>query len=356
MARTARTRRALAAAAGALEAERLDGYNYAFLDELSKKAIRRALLKGVAIPGYQVPFGSRELPIARGWGTGGLQITLSLVGPGDVLKVIDQGADEGVNAVNIRRLVERTSPGVETTLDTGEATLIQTRHRIPEQPLREDQIMIFQVPQPEPLRNVEWREAETRRMHAEADYSRIWVALYEDVVQNGRVTQYAGYPVMVNDRHVMAPSPIPKWDVPKLAHGAVPLPVRGRPREADLRRAAADQRGAALLRGLPVRRRELRRAALRPLRQRQHLPRLAARRAGRQRLRLLGRQLVRHGAERVASGGRVPPMTSTPDCSSRANERPRTGIAASLCAPSTATPSLRVDGLTKLFGPAARPA
>ncbi len=210
--------------------DHLAGYNYAFLDELSKKAVRRALLKGVAIPGYQVPFGSRELPIARGWGTGGLQITLSMVGPDDVLKVIDQGADEGVNAVNIRRLVERTSPGVETTLNTAEATLIQTRHRIPEQPLRADQTIIFQVPQPEPLRNVEWREAETRRMHGEADYSRIWVALYEDVVQNGRVTRYAGYPVMVNHRHVMAPSPIPKWDIPKL-HMAPHLSLFGAGRE-----------------------------------------------------------------------------------------------------------------------------
>ncbi len=191
-------------------------YNYAFLDELSKKAIRRAILKGVAIPGYQVPFGSRELPIARGWGTGGLQITLSLVGPGDVVKVIDQGADDGVNAVNIRRLVERTSPGVETTADTSAATIIQTRHRIPEEPLRKDQVLVFQVPQPEPLRSVERREAETRRMHGEADYSRMWVALYEDIVQNGRVTRTAGYPVVVNGRYIMAPSPIPKWDIPRL--------------------------------------------------------------------------------------------------------------------------------------------
>ena len=37
----------------------LPGYNYAFLDELSKKAIRRALLKAVAIPGYQVPFSEK---------------------------------------------------------------------------------------------------------------------------------------------------------------------------------------------------------------------------------------------------------------------------------------------------------
>src|SRR5215469_1454016 len=102
----------------------LTEYNFAFLDELSKKAIRRALLKAVAIPGYQVPFGSRELPIARGWGTGGLQITLSLVGRGDTLKVIDQGADEGVNAVNIRRLVERIVLNVSTTTETHSASII----------------------------------------------------------------------------------------------------------------------------------------------------------------------------------------------------------------------------------------
>lgn len=116
----------------------LPGYNYAFLDELSKKAIRRAMLKAVAIPGYQVPFGSRELPISRGWGTGGLQITLSLIGPGDVVKVIDQGADDSVSAVNIRRPVERTAPGVRTTTATAEATIIQSRHRLPERPLTAD--------------------------------------------------------------------------------------------------------------------------------------------------------------------------------------------------------------------------
>ncbi|MCL7207362.1 alpha-D-ribose 1-methylphosphonate 5-phosphate C-P-lyase PhnJ, partial [Escherichia coli] len=43
-------------------------YNSAYLDEQTKRMIRRALLKAVAIPGYQVPFGSREMPLARGWG------------------------------------------------------------------------------------------------------------------------------------------------------------------------------------------------------------------------------------------------------------------------------------------------
>ena len=204
-------------------------YNYAFLDEQSKREIRRALLKAVAIPGYQVPFGSRELPIARGWGTGGIQVTLACIGPGDVLKVIDQGTDAGVNALNIRRLVERTT-GLPTTADTEAATIIQTRHRIPEQPLRADQTIVFQVPFPEPLRSIEPSEAVTREMHAEEDYARMWVALYEDVVHAGEITKTSSYPAMVNHRHIFSPSPIPRWDLPKL-HRAPFLSLFGAGRE-----------------------------------------------------------------------------------------------------------------------------
>jgi alpha-D-ribose 1-methylphosphonate 5-phosphate C-P lyase len=190
-------------------------YAYAFLDEGAKREIRRKLLKAVAIPGCQVPFGSREMPIARGWGTGGLQLTLTLIGPRDVLKVIDQGADDSVNAVNIKKFVHRVTD-VAVTVDTAAATLIQTRHRIPETPLRAGQILVFQVPIPEPLRLVEPSERRTRRMHAEGDYSRMWLYLYEDIVKYGEITVGARYPVMVNGRHLMDPSPIPRWDLPKL--------------------------------------------------------------------------------------------------------------------------------------------
>ena len=192
------------------------GYNFAFLDEVSKKEIRRALLKAVAIPGYQVPFGSRELPIGRGWGTGGLQVTLSIVGPTDTVKVIDQGTDASVNALNIRRLVERTAPDVATTTDTAAATVIQSRHRVPEEPLRADQILVLQVPLPEPLRMIEPKETVTRRLHAEAEYTRAWVHLYEDIVTHGEISRASGYPVLVNDRYVMSPSPIPRWDIHRL--------------------------------------------------------------------------------------------------------------------------------------------
>lgn len=190
-------------------------YTFGFLDEQSKRAVRRALLKAVAIPGYQVPFVSRELPISYGWGTGGIQVTCALLGRDDRVKVIDQGADDSVNAVNIKRFLQRTS-GIATTSVTGEATIIQTRHRIPEERLRGDQILVLQVPYPEPLRIVEPRERETRRMHAEGDYGKMFVALYEDVVRNGEISLPWQYPAMVNGRYLVNPSPIPRFDNPKL--------------------------------------------------------------------------------------------------------------------------------------------
>jgi alpha-D-ribose 1-methylphosphonate 5-phosphate C-P lyase len=192
-------------------------YNYAFLDEGTKREIRRKALKAVSIPGHQVPFGSREMPLARGWGTGGLQLSLSLVGPGDVYKAIDQGDDASVNAVNMRSLVARMA-GVETTLDAREATIVQTRHRVPEEPLRADQLLVLQVPIPEPLEKVEPRVSKTRRMHSERDYSKMWLHLYESIARTGEITVGADYPVVVNGTYLMASSPIPRWDVPKLDH------------------------------------------------------------------------------------------------------------------------------------------
>jgi alpha-D-ribose 1-methylphosphonate 5-phosphate C-P lyase len=190
-------------------------YNFAFFDEGSKREIRRAILKAIAIPGYQVPFASREMPIGRGWGTGGLQITLSIIGRGDTLKVIDQGSDDSVNAVSIKRLVAGTT-GVATTRETAEASIIQSRHRIPEERLRPDQVLVLQVPMPEPLRFVEPSERATKRLHAEKEYSGAYLALFEEIMRYGRVSTGADHPVLVNGRYVMAPSPIPRYDNPKL--------------------------------------------------------------------------------------------------------------------------------------------
>lgn len=194
---------------------RESGYNFAYLDERSKRMIRRAILKAVAIPGHQIPFGSREMPLPYGWGTGGIQVTASILGPDDVLKVIDQGADDTVNAVNIRRFFQRTA-GVATTERTVDATIIQTRHRIPETALTVGQIIVYQVPVPEPLQRLEPRESESRRLHALGEYGLMHVKLYEDIARYGHISTTYDYPVMVNGRYLAAPSPIPKFDNPKL--------------------------------------------------------------------------------------------------------------------------------------------
>lgn len=189
----------------------------AILDESGKREIRRAALTAICVPGYQVPFGSREMPVARGWGSGGLQVTLAVIGANDTVKVIDQGDDGGVNATNLRRMIAAAT-GCSQSADTRQASVVQTRHRIPEEALSAGDLLVYQVPVPEPLRKVQKSVAECARMHAENDYAAMWVGLYEDIVRNGMITRTTGYPVLVAGRYVMATTPIPRWDVPRLHH------------------------------------------------------------------------------------------------------------------------------------------
>jgi alpha-D-ribose 1-methylphosphonate 5-phosphate C-P lyase len=191
------------------------GYNFAYLDEQTKRMLRRAILKAVAIPGHQIPFASREMPLPYGWGTGGIQVTAAILGPDDTLKVIDQGADDTTNAVSIRSFFARTA-GVRTTTHTAEASVIQTRHRVPELTLRPDQILVYQVPQPEPLYKLEPSRSAATRRHALAEYGEMHIRLYEDITRFGRVAVAYDHPVMVNERYLMSPSPIPSFDNPKL--------------------------------------------------------------------------------------------------------------------------------------------
>ncbi|MFD2178345.1 alpha-D-ribose 1-methylphosphonate 5-phosphate C-P-lyase PhnJ [Veronia pacifica] len=209
--------------------QQISGYNFAYLDEQTKRMIRRAILKAVAIPGYQVPFGGREMPMPYGWGTGGIQVTAAIIGLPDVLKVIDQGADDTTNAVSIRSFFKKVA-GVETTEETEAASIIQTRHRIPEIPLKEGQTLVYQVPIPEPLRFIEPRETETRKMHGLEEYGIMHVKLYEDIARFGHISTSYAYPVDVNGRYIMDPSPIPKFDNPKM-HQMPALQLFGAGRE-----------------------------------------------------------------------------------------------------------------------------
>lgn len=134
-----------------------------------------------------------------------------------------------MNAVSIKRLVQQTT-GVKVTDATAEATLIQSRHRIPEVPLTADQLLVLQVPTPEPLRDVEASEAKTRILHSEEDYSGAWLQLFEQVMKYGRTATGADHPVFVHNRYVMAPSPIPRFDNAKL-HQSEALILFGAGRE-----------------------------------------------------------------------------------------------------------------------------
>jgi len=200
----------------------MNEYNFAYLDEQTKRMIRRAILKGLAIPGYQVPFASREMPMPYGWGTGGVQVSAATLTPNDTLKVIDQGADDTTNAISIRKFFQKTA-NVEVTEFTKDATVIQTRHRIPETNLSDEQILVYQVPIPEPLRFLEPSEPETRKMHALEEYGLMHVKLYEDISKHGAIATSYAYPVKVEGRYVMDPSPIPKFDNPKMEMSAIQL-------------------------------------------------------------------------------------------------------------------------------------
>lgn len=188
---------------------------YAYLDEVSKREVRRALLKAMAMPGRQVSFASRQMPVARGWGSGGLQVTLSVVGPDDVIKVIDQGDDASLNAQAMRSLIATTARCAETTR-TLEATIVQSRHRIPETPLRAEQLLVLQIPQPDPLWRFASDAAASAALHAEGDHTLAWLERYDAEARRSFTTTGAGHPVLVNEKVLMSPSPIPPYDILRL--------------------------------------------------------------------------------------------------------------------------------------------
>ncbi|HER19412.1 MAG TPA: carbon-phosphorus lyase complex subunit PhnJ, partial [Chromatiales bacterium] len=67
-------------------------------------------------------------------------------------------------------------------------------------------------------------------MHGEADYSRLLVKLYEDIVKFDEITLSHRYPTRINGHYVIDPSPIPRWDVPKM-HMSPALILLGAGRE-----------------------------------------------------------------------------------------------------------------------------
>ena len=65
-------------------------------------------------------------------------------------------------------------------------------------------------------------------MHSLEEYGLMHVKLYEDISQHGAIATSYAYPVKVEGRYVMDPSPIPKFDNPKLEMAAIQLFGAGR--------------------------------------------------------------------------------------------------------------------------------
>jgi alpha-D-ribose 1-methylphosphonate 5-phosphate C-P lyase len=57
-------------------------------------------------------------------------------------------------------------------------------------------------------------------MHELEEYGLMHVKLYEDIARHGQIATAYDYPVRVEGRYVMDPSPIPKFDNPKLCGNA----------------------------------------------------------------------------------------------------------------------------------------
>ena len=114
-------------------------------------------------------------------------------------------------------------------------------------------MLVYQVPIPEPLRFLEPRETETRKMHALEEYGLMHVKLYEDIAQHGRIATTYAYPVKVEGRYVMDPSPTPKFDNPKM-HMSPALQLFGAGREKRIYAVPPYHRGGQpRLRGPSVR-------------------------------------------------------------------------------------------------------
>ena len=182
------------------------------------------------------------MPLAYGWGTGGMQVTAAaILGPDDVLKVIDQGSDDTTNAISIREILRASTAGVATTDRYGGC------HRDPDKAphSRRRRCTAGQVHglsgAASPSRCASWSRARPRRGACTrlAEYGLMHVKLYEDIARFGRIiaTAYA-YPVKVeralrDGRRRRSP----KFDNPKMDNESGAATVRSRTREAHLRRS-----------------------------------------------------------------------------------------------------------------------
>jgi alpha-D-ribose 1-methylphosphonate 5-phosphate C-P lyase len=122
----------------------------------------------------------------------------------------------------MRTLISESARCAATT-STAAASIIQSRHRIPEIDLRPDQVLVLQVPHPEPLRRVVPDDLAALQCHAERDYTPGLVGSYDDQARLGGARTGARPSRAGRRRPVMSPSPIPRFDVLRLDRRPHPI-------------------------------------------------------------------------------------------------------------------------------------
>ena len=296
--------------------------------------IRRAILKAVAIPGYQVPFACREMPLPYGWGTGGIQVTAAIIGP----RRHAEGDRPGRRRHDQRRLdpplLRQDGRRRDDRPTPTEATIIQTRHRMPETPLTRGPDP--RLPGADPRAAALARAARDRDAHA-CTRSPNTASCMSGSTRTSRATAVSPRPTtircMVNGRYMMGPSPIPKFDNPKLDDSPA-LQLFGAGREKRIYAVPPYTPVKSLdFEDHPFERRDAG-TRLRALRRDRSLPRRDDhRRHGRPHVRLLRHRLLR---ERRAA--------------SRRTLRNDGRVARRVTPLETTPPLLSVNGLTKRFG------
>ena len=101
--------------------------NFAFSTRGSAR-IQPAIIRAICLPGHQIPLREQGASDRPRPGTGGLQVTMSIIGAKDCLKMTDQGCDGRYRSRWLMLYSDNPSRrGVRTTTRTTAAPSIQTR-------------------------------------------------------------------------------------------------------------------------------------------------------------------------------------------------------------------------------------
>ena len=99
--------------------------------------------------------------------------------------------------------------------------------------MHEGQVLIYQVPRPDPLRGFINSGSESRKRHGDHDYGVVYTRLFEQWLQSGETALGYDHPMIIEDGVMMSPSPVPAQDNKRIAHSPA-IQIFGAARERRL--------------------------------------------------------------------------------------------------------------------------